>query len=209
MIDKLKIHLMVNYYVSDFSVRQKEINKTLIKNIKNKFIDKIHVLIGDCAVPKPIKKSNKIKVSKIKDRLSYDDFFKYSKEHIRNGDTCIIANADIFFDETISNINNFLNSKTALVLTRHDKVNGKWRIYAGHDSQDAWCYINPIKKLEEQAGFCLGNRGCDNRIAYILKSAYRLRNPAKQIKIYHNHKSGIRTYSSEVLRGGITRIKVE
>jgi hypothetical protein len=69
---------------------------------------------------------------------------------------------------------------------------------SGAGSQDAWVFVG---RLESPANldFSLGSRGCDNRIASIfLQAGYKLRNPAKSIRLMHYHASGIRKWLPRV-----------
>ena len=204
-----KIHLLINYFVPEEQERRDEIDTALSNNIKNNKIYRIRVLIdGDHDIPKwAVHK--KVIVIKSVGRLTYQQFFEHSAKHIDRGEICIIANADISFTPSITKLRRYLDDDNCVAITRHDNIDNKWRIKAGSDSQDAWCYLNPLKELEEKPDFCLGIRGCDNRIAYLLKSAYAVRNPARKIILHHCHESGIRHYGSAKVNGKILRIDLE
>jgi len=170
------IRLLVNTYKSDSQTRQIELDICLEKNMALPFLT----------------------VHDIQPRPTYNDYFHTSSKLIHdedfdNDDIFVIANSDIYFDETLLLANNIKHGEV-YALTRYDIKRGQARFFDRPDSQDVWIFrggINPI----EGADFNLGVGGCDNRIAYLLhKAGYTVTNPSLSIKTYHLHESGIRTF---------------
>jgi len=170
------IRLLVNTYKSDSQARQAELDICLEKNIALPFLT----------------------VHDIQPRPTYNDYFHTSSKLIHdedfdNDDIFVIANSDIYFDETLLLANQIKHGEV-YALTRYDIKRGQARFFDRPDSQDVWIFrggINPI----EGADFNLGVGGCDNRIAYLLhKAGYTVTNPSLSIKTYHLHESGIRTF---------------
>jgi hypothetical protein len=127
------------------------------------------------------------------DSQYFADMFDAFKPHKIN----IIANADIFFDDSIKTAR-YLPKKHVYALSRHDSSNGK--LFKRPDSQDTWIFYGRIQKnmLLELAknNLTLGKPGIDNRLAYeLLKAGYHLSNPSKSITSWHVHSTNIREYS--------------
>jgi len=205
-----EIHLLINYYVVEHKERQAEIDEALKLNLQNNQINRIHIIVEkESIIPNWIKKE-KVQIVIMNNRMTYNQFFSYSKQNIENKSICIISNADISFDDSIKNVKDYVNKNVCLALTRHNKIDGKLRLFNRRDSQDAWVYINPLRELEDNTNFILGTPGCDNRIAFILKKKYKLKNPARKIILTHHHESGFRTYKrSEKIVGNISLVDIE
>lgn len=160
-----KINLFINRYQSENQERQKELDLCYQLNKDNKFIDNIIDVEG----------------------RGYDDFFGQFTDDVN-----IIANSDIFFDETIE-LAKKIKPFEMWCLTRWDYANGKANFLNRADSQDVWIVRGKVKKVK--AGFNLGVPGCDNRIAYNFKQAgYIVRNPSLSIRAIHYHLTNFRTY---------------
>lgn len=169
------IRLLVNTYKSDSQTRQIELDICLEKNMALPFLT----------------------VHDIQPRPTFNDYFKVTCNNFGKDDIFVIANSDIFFDETLLLANQIKHGEV-YALTRYDIKRGQARFFDRPDSQDVWIFrggINPI----EGADFHLGVGGCDNRIAYLLnKAGYKVTNPSLSIKTYHLHESGIRTFDYKI-----------
>ena len=195
------MELLIEYYKSANDLRNKEYLFCIEKNLKNEFIDKIHVFIDDPNINLDIT-SPKLNVVRVANRYTYGEFFRYANIHL-SGKKVILANTDIFFDETLKIVNDFNLGEVVLSLTRHDynMGSGKSEMYYVDMSQDAWIFNAPI--IVNDANFLLGKPGCDNKIAYLLhESGYDVRNPSQQIIAHHVHDSKYRTYTqADVIEG--------
>jgi hypothetical protein len=125
-------------------------------------------------------------------RLTYSEFFGLMNK-LSNESVVVLANSDIYFDETIQ-LAEKIQPGECYALSRWDiQPDGTAKPFHRADSQDAWIFRAPIKEVV--ADFTLGIGGCDNRIAYILNEAgYKVTNPCSKIKAYHLHLSGVRNY---------------
>jgi hypothetical protein len=189
------MELLIEYYNSDNASRNKEYISCIEKNLSNKFINKIHVFIDDPNTELNIK-SDKLNIIRVNKRNTYSDFFNYANFNLQ-GKKVILANTDIFFDETLGELENFKFDNIVLALTRWDynTITKKSDLYYVDMSQDSWVFETPIHV--SGADFCLGKPGCDNRISYLLHdSGYDVRNPSMQIKSHHVHDSKYRTYTT-------------
>ena len=216
-------HLMIEYHVPKNEDRHEEYLTCLRENIKNPHIEKVHIFLESNRKRPPIedpkivyakvkrktyeeqKKANisehdkKYLTKKDQSRATYSDYFRYARENL-SGKNCIIANSDIFFDETLEVINGVDLGRTMLCLSRWDIKKGLGgdavKLFNRPDSQDSWIFTSPMnEKVEEEATFFLGRIGCDNKLAWIAHNAgLKLTNPANQIITKHLHKVEYRTY---------------
>ncbi|WPT11410.1 hypothetical protein PSENEW3n2_00000848 [Picochlorum sp. SENEW3] len=128
------------------------------------------------------------------DSQHLSDIFKAFKPHKIN----IIANADIFFDDTIKMAKS-LPQKHVYALSRHDNSNGK--LFKRPDSQDTWIFHGHIQNSMllsalYNINLTLGKPGIDNRLAYeLLQAGYQVSNPSKSITSWHVHGTNLREYS--------------
>lgn len=173
----MRINLFTNWYRSD---RDNENEECLKRNINNPLIDKIYLLCDD---DKEFPAEDKIIGVRIDHRPTYNDFFNLVNS--TDPDISIISNSDIYFDETLSEVDK-LGKGICYALSRWDDIDGELRRFDRIDSQDVWMFkgkINPVA-----GDFPLGVLGCDNRIAYELKVAgYRVRNTSLSIRSCHIH----------------------
>ncbi len=197
------IRLLTSYYIDQNQDRQKELNECLKRNIDNKFIDEIIVLIE---YPIDLKENvhlmnKKIKTVLIHSRPFYNVFFNLINQNTGSKDWNIIANSDIFFDETIGTLSDKYNglNKLCLALTRWDiQKDGSINFLNRRDSQDAWLMQGMVSE-KVNGDFTMGQAGCDNAIAERFKRVgYSVINPSKSIKAYHLHNSGVRNYNPSV-----------
>lgn len=127
-------------------------------------------------------------------RPTFNDLFRIANEGCDPGEVAIIANSDIFFDETIKLAEN-IKENEVYALSRWDVMdNGRAKPFHRADSQDVWIFRTPIKEIEG-ADFTCGTAGCDNKLALLLEQAgYKVTNPCKSIHAFHLHLSGVRNY---------------
>jgi len=145
-------------------------------------------------------------------RSTFADLFALAGERFP-GRVCVIANADIAFDDSLRGAAAMVGdgSRPRLIaLTRWEDPSGpsmegridprRWRFYS--QSQDAWVFV--AGRLPDfEAGFTLGIPACENRLAY---EAYRagiaVLNPALSVRTWHHHASGARSWKlSDAYRG--------
>lgn len=200
-----KIHLLVEYYTIDVPDRQAELDYCLIHNIQNKNIDFVHIF-GQINVDESMSDS-KVIVNYRDNRTTYRDYFEYSMT-IPDGDLIIISNSDIYFDDTLNLLHLHLTPDNAFALTRWDDLKNQGHRmvdckfvphFNSQASHDVWALKTPVKNISDMhVDFNLGTYACDNVVAYQLSNygEYLVSNPSYDIRCYHMHKSGYRTYSS-------------
>ena len=198
------MNLFINYFDHPNEARKREIDFCLKKNEENKFIDNIIV----------INKNH---------RCTYGDFLAEMWNY--PDQVNIIANSDIYFDETIK-LAEGIKGGQCYALTRWEFMNGNVIDFNHRHgkpsppqwSQDAWIFRGSIKpdkfynvkavnsqtRQSEMIPFSLGIPGCDNKFAALLKeSGIKVTNPSYDIKAIHVHKESARKYPNYQILSGI------
>ena len=184
---------MVNLYTSLYQdkdiKRQKELLYCLNKNIENPLIDNIFLIV-EGEVKLPI--SDKLIIINSK-RPTYRDFFDLVNQTVTTpNDISIVANTDIYFNETLQRLD--IHERQCVALSRWDYRKEGLKLHNEKYSQDSWIFKGKIRNVRF-ADFYLGIPGCDNRIAYELNRAgYRMFNPATKIQSIHYHQSDLHNY---------------
>ena len=205
------IILITQFYITNNSKRQKEIIECLNKNVNNDLITKIILVTQKQFTETEMqidgnKNNNKIIQIQIDKRMKYNDAFKIIENDKLSG-YIIIANSDIFFDDTLENIytSGMYNENkiySQLRFEYNDVSLNKCKLFGPRsDSQDTWMFhsnFNVSESHRKLFNFELGIPGCDNHILYIFSIlGYKLHNDPYFIKTYHYHKSEFRTYNSK------------
>jgi len=204
-----QINLFQQFFIHPNPERHKEIQYCLAMNVMNPLIDYIYLLTEYETDYTPYTHmelgitSEKIIQIPLKHRMKYSDVFHFVKD-INCYGYVIIANADIFFDESLKNVlNSSMNEKQQVMCQLRYEYDGhlaNTRIFGPRaDSQDAWIYHskwNPILEEHKKVfDFQLGQAGCDNHITYLFKiCGFGLINDPEKVHCLHYHKTQIRDY---------------
>jgi len=171
-----QINLFIQVYKSGNEERQKELDACL----------RINKGLNINGVPY-------FNVIEITERLTFNQMFKLTLAYPK----CIniIANSDIYFDETILECR-FMKINDCYALSRWDYINGMAHLFNRKDSQDVWVFNGSIDK--NIGHYNLGIPGCDNKIAWELRANnYNVLNPSKTIHAIHLHNTQYRTYTPD------------
>jgi len=188
------VNLYTTYYLDE--ERQKELDTCLLKNVENSLIDNIYLFLEQ-DLSSPLLNNPKIKRLSYGIRPPFTYFFKIINRVSGNDDINIIANSDIYFDDTLSVINTYSMRDTCLALSRWDiEPDGSCVHRDRKDSQDSWIFKGKTK-VNFDIPFTMGVAGCDNKLAYLLSELYNIYNPSKSIVSYHLHTTEKRTYKRE------------
>ena len=201
-----KLILLQQYFVSDKSRRQREIQKCLQKNVNNSLIDEIHLLNEKSyAKEYPQDPTNKIKEVIVGHRLKYSTVVQYIQESLPSDTIVAFANSDIYLDDQSliqlwsMDFNNIFVSllryeestdpdKEAQLFGPRADSQDTWMVYSDSVKQRTWDY----KDLD----FEFGRGGCDNAInVCFLKQKFLVANPCLSLKTYHVHHTQYRTYN--------------
>ena len=132
------------------------------------------------------------RVINIKGRPMFKEFFADAGRFAE--DVNVVANLDIYFDQSIK-LAKWITDDVVYCLTRWED-DGKGNIctfkekhygHPGEWSQDAWIFTG-TKVQNIKSEFCLGDRGCDNHLAWLFNQAgIKVQNPSEDIKAIHLH----------------------
>jgi hypothetical protein len=198
--------LITTYYSTLNNDRNIEINKCLKKNFENKYISKIYLLNNSIYdidfIDNYENKIIQILISNdINYKLKYYDAIFFINEYLNN-EICILSNSDIYFNETLSLINNQVIINNFFALLRYNEdVSGNLTIFKRHDiprydSQDCWIFKSPLNIDLTKLNFSFGTPGCDSIFANIVNDiGIKVSNPSLDIVSIHVHNTEFRTYS--------------
>lgn len=193
--------LIQNFYYN--KNREKEFSYCLDKNIANKYINIIALVIYENdIISQEYINENYAQYDKVDviftpyERPTFNELFVIANGYGLKNDQIILANLDIFFDNTLEKLksSNVLD-ENVICLTRWEFNGNNISKYIGWDySQDVWMWKTPLNTQNMDCDFELGKPGCDNRIAYEFSKDYNVINPCKTIRANHYHVSQYRTY---------------
>jgi hypothetical protein len=201
--------LLIGFYADADPARCGEFLECISRNAGNTQIEKIVVFVEDETTPAalqerfPVLRHPKTRLLEHRRRLTYSHLFAYANLHLK-GTGVIIANADIYFDETLALLEEEPLAGKMFCLSRWDEdAEGTSRHFDCPESQDAWIFEPPIPPIA--ADFYLGKPGCDNRLAYETERAgLVLLNPSRSLHARHLHNTAIRRYTeSDRLQGPV------
>ena len=190
------MNLLIEYFTSRNHMRNGEFLYCLHQNLGNEHIENIYVFIeegSDLFFDSP-----KIKKIIRKTRPTYKELFDFCNQN-HNGDACIVANADIIFDDTLRYFDSINMLKNFYALSRweistNDGKNWEIEPYDNAASQDCWIFRTPIPTSDEM-NYTMGKPGCDNKITYNMRDlGWTVRNPGKKVITVHFHPTNFRTY---------------
>lgn len=182
--------LLQGYFIHSIESRNEEFLKCLKKNINNPAIKKIILFFENLTeeiylFKIPFLKNEKIEIIPIYNRPTYKMIIDYCNQYLKN-EICIIANTDIWFDETIEKLNYIDFNNTMVCLTRYDSCkNYEFHTDTGV-SHDSWIFKTPIKNFYNNIQ--MGILGCDSYFNQkVGESGYKILCPSYDIKSYHEH----------------------
>uniref|UniRef100_A0A6C0CLL0 Uncharacterized protein n=1 Tax=viral metagenome TaxID=1070528 RepID=A0A6C0CLL0_9ZZZZ len=207
------INIIYQFYVDKNRTRHKELQHSLIFNVKNENVQNIYLINEREYSPQELGvNSPKIKQINVGKRLTFKETFDTIETHNIKGYNVII-NADIYVDNTIANIRktDISETKSCIALLRYDvNMRKKTAMLFQYpttmrlkglrgDSQDTWIFHSNYNVQSTQRyifDFPFGKAGCDNKLIYLLKIiGYNLYNTPQSIKTFHLHNSSVRNYN--------------
>jgi glycosyltransferase involved in cell wall biosynthesis len=203
------MNLFLNYYRDKSQERQNEIDACLRRNIESGLFA-IHVFKEpETELPEF---ARHLPVIDCPPRLNFSEIFEAISKIGGPDDVNIVANADIYFDDTIR-LAEEAQADEFYAITRYTvHSGGACTFYGKTMSQDAWIFRGTPRAELNHCVFQMGRPRCDSRLAFEARSAgYRVSNPSLSIKIYHLHCSGVRNYDfenrSDAVPGDILHLK--
>ena len=195
------INVFFPYYQCGDKDRQKEIDLCLGKNAENKLIKKLFVVIDDgCECPV---ESDNIEIIHINKRLTHKYWIELTQQYCQAGVT-VLCNSDIYFNDTLSVIEDVLSSeKSFIALSRWELLGKSLSKHPNpHWSQDTWAMrvgeeLSP--SFMHQLDFPMGVPRCDNKIAYLFATqGWKIFNPVDFLVSIHVHETEMRTYHKKL-----------
>jgi hypothetical protein len=185
--------LFVNYYVDGSGARQAELDEALRRNLDNRHIDRVVVL---AEAPPPLTHPKLLAVPAAR-RPTFRHYFAAVNEHASAADLNVVANSDIYFDDSLGRLGGVALADRCLALTRWDvQGDGHSKHLGWNNSQDAWVFRGHVRALDA-CDYCPGQPACDWRLAAELRRCgYEVLNPSRDVRAHHLHRSGVRHYSN-------------
>lgn len=204
------IYLITQFFIPRSEKRKTELIHCLKRNIELSVFKKIYLINEKIYTKEEMglteKEMNHIYQIIFNDgqRMKYIHALALVKKLELNG-YIVIANSDIFFDNTLQNNirkTSLSKEKSLYALLRFEFNEKKLRdckIFGPrNDSQDTWIFHSSFLPSDTQmlsCNFLLGVPGCDNSIAYLFhKFGYKVYNEPCIIKTYHYHIDQTRSY---------------
>lgn len=194
------INLYVSYYIDPRPDRAKELDACLKVNLCSGHFDTVTIFTDVQGEEirsrfEGLTASSNVIFNHELPRPTFGEMFSTARSMTGSDTVHVFANSDIVFDSTIIAGAKTITPKQAFALTRWDMTNDHRAVFMDRvDSQDVWMLKGTIPDIPG-ANFKTGIPGCDNKIAFLLKSAgYKVFNPSKDIRTYHQHTSGVRNY---------------
>ena len=191
-----KYLLFQPFFIHKLESRNQEFKKCIINNCKNQYIKKIYLFFENFEKSLLDKEEfnflnhKKIIIIHTVKRTTYNEIINYINSIVSEEDISIIANTDIWLDDTISKVENYDLTNTVLALSRYDSATGYKLHKYNCVSQDVWIFKNRIKNIKDKILY--GILGCDNLFIILLKNkGYNILNPSLSIKSYHEHSDEI------------------
>src|SRR5947207_1747712 len=191
--------LLTGYYHDPDAQRRGELIECVKRNAENDWIDEVRIFVEDNTAPEGLglnhfTSTGKLRVIPAGERMTFRSLFDYANQNLQNQEV-IVANADIFFDESLARLEGYDLTGKLLCVSRWDvQPDGSVKFFAQSDSQDAWIFRTPIPEFPSD--FQLGVPACDNRLAWEAERAgLKVINPAPSIRAGHLHLSQVRRYS--------------
>ncbi len=177
-----EFYLLTTLYNEHNQKRIEEYQECLDRNCSNQYIKKIVVFLEGAT--KVNLKHPKIEIVPIKSRPSYRSFMQYALKKLHHK-VVMIANADIYFDQTLKLFNNYKWNNKFLALTRYEHYkNSTWKRH--RNSFDVWIYHTSLLNKYPTQELQLGLPAHDVRFVYQMKKMGAIiSNPSLSIKTWH------------------------
>ncbi len=187
------------FYHDPDTARHAEFLECLRRNLAGDAFTEVHIFLED--ERRPQFDHPKLRLVELGRRATYRDLFDYANVQL-GGRRVVVANADIYFEDDLARLDAVDLAGKMLCLSRWDVHHDRSARFFEHgESQDAWIFEAPIPVFP--CDFRLGVPGCDNRLAWEAAHAgLAVENPARSLRAYHLHLSGVRRYGERHRIGG-------
>jgi len=186
--NNLAFNLLVTYWdkhdrIDDFKI-------SFEQNIKNQLIKKIYVFYENFSGTRPsFLESDKIVIIPISEIAHHKTFYEFANQNLA-GQLVIMANADIYFDESLEKLKYVDFSVHNVALTRYNYYKGS-RWVPDQYCHDTWVFKAPIRFKDTDYRFnCFGTEHL--LVHDWLQNGYKVINPCLSIFTHHVHKNDCR-----------------
>jgi hypothetical protein len=185
--------LYVNHYEDPSPERRAELARALEANLANPMIDRV-VVLAEAPLPRV---DPKLIVVPTHRRPTFRRYFEVVNATTSAADLSIVANSDVYFDESLAALRSCDLRDRCIALTRWEvQRDGTSRPLGWSNSQDAWVFRGHVKAIDA-CDYSPGLPACDWRLAAELRRCgYELYNPSEEVRAHHLHLSGVRRYTS-------------
>jgi hypothetical protein len=199
-----KIILITQYYEDDDPMRQAEMELALTRNYANSHIHSIHLMMKQ---EDSFSRFEGYKIHprySLKKRAKFLDAFRLARRLERDDAIYVVANSDIYFDDTIQYLHNINYSDHMYVVTRKDlekdgsivpakeyTIDGKKVKQHPAFSYDAWVFDNSIFETQFNKNFYMGVFNAECRLSEEATNA--------GVKMFnlHNHVNAVHVHWSD------------
>ena len=190
--DARRVLIVTQFFLPGEPSRLREIQRALALNCSNEVVAGIYLLVERPYTDEELGiVCAKITQEVIGRRLTFADVFGGSwGRKAGGGAVCILANADISFDSSIS-------AAQAVDLTNHvlclrrTEVNTSGTCASPVYAQDAWVW-NGMPMDNVKCDFEVGRSGCDNRLVHELLRGGKVPTAFDRVKAWHHHRASER-----------------
>ena len=184
-----RVILLSQFFLPSEPTRLREIQRALALNCSNEEIAEVRLLVErEYSCAELGVECSKIVQEVIGRRLKFFDafgrsWFGYEKER----PVCVLANADISFDNTLSAVHT-LNLTNHVLCLRRTEMEAACASPSPVYSQDAWIW-DGVKMDDVRCDIEVGRSGCDNRLVYELLRGGKVPTVFDDVKAWHHHLS--------------------
>ena len=205
------MNLITSFYFDVDTIRILELTTVLKNNLKNLFINKIHLFIKEQDYDIFLKSefASDVNFHKIvfilkEAQPTYSDLFNYSIT--LDFENCCICNSDIeiIIKDSINTIlfKKLENSKLIYFLTRHEQDGTRPLIDFFSGSHDAFIFNSQVLRNSvrsndlDSINYVQNTPGIESILTMLFKDSlgFTIKNPCFQLKLIHHHESNIRSY---------------
>ena len=192
----MKINLYTTFYRPKNTLRFEELKTALHNNLELPSFDRVVVLLEDKTELPAGEAQENLELHQVNGVPSFNDFLGVVNSRTGDSDRNIIANTDIYFDESIERLRRVDLRGKFFALSRWNVLeDGSAVLERRLNSQDTWIFEGPVQNVD--ADFKIGQWACDNRLAFLFAEAgFKVTNPALDLKTYHLHRVGFRAVRS-------------